>query len=160
MAGMNHTDRERAEAAVRHLCLGLQVVGVRWYGALILAIEPVHGHSPDRRLTVESRIGFFPHRPDGFPDNADELPDLPLAEQVAGLARLAGQDIVGAELGDSYSHLILTFVRECCVRERVSPVVRELDPERRRVGSCVSHGRRRGVVGAEQTQSTVITQAR
>jgi len=113
---MNERDKKLGDAALRQLCLGTQIVGVRWvdhsffidmeYG-LDMLNQGVADHN--LRLTVESRWTVFPTTPDWFPDAEEDLPTLSLEERLAMLARLADQKIVEATLGDRHPHLILTF---------------------------------------------------
>jgi len=112
---MDTRDKRLGEAALRYLCRGTQVVGVRWYAFnFFIEISPVNAQpqgvaKSDLMLTVESRWTVFPTRPDHFPVAAGDLPELSLEERVAALARLAGQDIVDVALGDHHPHLVLTF---------------------------------------------------
>ena len=112
---MDTTDKRLGEAALRHLCLGTQIVGVRWYAFnFFIEIESVIVRPPvvNMRallLTVESRWTVFPTAPDRFPDAESDLPEPPLDERAAMLARLAGQEIVAVALGDRHPHLIVTF---------------------------------------------------
>jgi len=106
-------DKRAAEAVLHDLCLGLQIVGVRWApSTLVVAIEPVAPHAERHRsnllLTIESRWTVFPARPNPVPTTEEDLPELSLDERVVALARLAGQDIVDVHLGDTQPHLILT----------------------------------------------------
>jgi hypothetical protein len=113
---LNKRDKDLGEAALRHLCLGTQIVGVRWFGhTLVIDMEYGIGTlnqgvaEHNLQLTVESRWIIFSTKPDQFPEAEENLPDLSLEERVALLARLADQKIVEVTLGDRHPHLILTF---------------------------------------------------
>lgn len=111
---MNADDKRKAEVILNSQCVGSEIVGVRWYAHnFFIEIESVPTLSisthPDLLLTVESRWTVFPARPERVPEREDDLPDVPLEERVAMLARLAGQKIVSAVLGDEHPHLLLTF---------------------------------------------------
>jgi hypothetical protein len=112
---MDADDKSQAESALRELCLGKQIVGVRWYAFnFFIEIESVNTQLPHAwnialLLTVESRWTVFPAWPVHLPEREQDLPNSSLEERVVTLARLAGQDIVGVRLGDDYPHLILTF---------------------------------------------------
>ncbi len=126
---MNSAAKQQAETLLRQLCLGTQIVGVRWRAfAFTIVLERSTPDTPSPRgvpgpperrdttitaqevdLVVESRWTVFPARPEHFPKREEELPDLALEERVSTLARLAGQDIVDVALGEQEPHLILTF---------------------------------------------------
>jgi hypothetical protein len=111
---MNAREKRRTEAVLCTLCIGLQIVGARWFASSFsIALETVNPHPHRERydlcLTVESHWTVFPTRPERFPASEAELPDMSLEERLVALARLAGQDIVEVSLGDEAPHLILTF---------------------------------------------------
>lgn len=108
---MNRSDKREVETVLQRLCVGTQVVGARWFMGFTILIEPVpaEAYRPDLLLLVESRFTVFPTRPAQFPDVQEDLPELSVEQSVLALIPLAGQRIVTAELGDPYSHLILTF---------------------------------------------------
>ena len=108
---MNTQDKRIGDAALRHLCVGKQVVGARWPVGFFIEIEAVNRLplAGDLLLTVESPWTVFPARPDRFPQRAEDLPELSLEERVVALARLKGQEIIDATLGEEHAHLILTF---------------------------------------------------
>ena len=109
----------QAEALLRRLCLGVEIIGVRWFAGnvtVILSRVAQESDPPADRiafdellLTVESRWCVFPSRPERLPDSEEELPAPSLEERVAALACLTGQPIVDATLGAQCPHLVLTF---------------------------------------------------
>jgi len=106
----SHATR-RGDAALRHLCLGKQIVGVRWSAdTFCIAIEQVVPSAGtavgDLLLTGASRWTVFPSQPERVPRGAEDLPALSLEETVVALARLASQDSVAAALGDAHAHRV------------------------------------------------------
>ena len=111
---MEKTDRAKAESILQALLLGCQVVGAEWYPFefRILFARLDHSHdqpiqqegepngldSRRQLLTIESRWTVYPAQPQCLPDSEEELPQPPLDEQVASLARLSGQAITQAWL--------------------------------------------------------------
>jgi len=112
---LSHSDKQEAESRLRTLCIGLQVVGVRWFAFnFSIAIEPFTPQTPPTHksnlsLTIESRWTIFSTMPDQLPERDEDIPELPLEKKVALLAQLAGHDIVAVSLGNEQPHLMLTF---------------------------------------------------
>jgi hypothetical protein len=122
---MEQADRAEAESILQTLLLGCQVVGAEWYpfefrilfGRVDLSDDQptqqkreLKGLDSSRQLlTIENRWAVYPARPKRLPDSEEDLPQSPLDQQVASLARLSGQAITSVALGESRPHLILDF---------------------------------------------------
>jgi hypothetical protein len=122
---MEQADRAKAESILQALLLGCQVVGAEWYPfefrILFGRVDPSHDQPTQQErepqgldsrrqlLTIESRWTVYPARPKRLPESEEDLPQSPLDQQVASLARLSGQAITQVALGESRPHLILDF---------------------------------------------------
>jgi hypothetical protein len=121
---MEQAEKVAVEAILRRLLLGTQVVGAQWYPfafAILFArltasdqqeagaIMAARVHPSQVTITIESRWAVYPVASDQLPASEKDLPRCELDQQVAALARLAGQDIVSVVLGDKSPHLALGF---------------------------------------------------
>jgi hypothetical protein len=107
------TDRPRAEAILRRLCVGAQVDGIRFGPIPQLLITdhasdkpPVSGQA---YLNLASTWHVYPYRPDTLPRGEDALEMLEEAEEVRRLCELRGALITEVELGADAPDLLLTF---------------------------------------------------
>src|SRR2546423_2881462 len=110
---MDAQDKRRAEAVLRHLCVGAQIDGVRFGIGFVILLDHLNDKHPvsydNIYLNVESRWNVFQELPQDLPAKEQDLPDLPLGQRLCLLANLQGQRVVDAALAHTNPHLILTF---------------------------------------------------
>lgn len=131
-------DKPVAEAMLRRLCLGSEIVGVFWDGfpgitKLMLADNPwakakklpkyaayaKQRPSDECLLMIEYRWAVLETAPKAFSEQeqviASALPEPAIDLQLAELAKLHGDPIVEVRLGVSVGHLILVFDSGRCL---------------------------------------------
>lgn len=107
------TDRPRAEAVLRRLCVGAQVDGVRFGPVLQLLITDHASGKPwiggQVYLNLASAWQIFPARPAALPRGEDEVPEIDEAEELRQLCELREAVIAAADLAPDAPDLLLTF---------------------------------------------------
>ena len=106
---MDPADKARAEAVLRHVCLGRHVCGINFYATPVLVLDvrqpPLRGEA---YLTIESRWALVDAHAAGDIDQAD-VPEQPIEELARYACLLREFPITGARLGETAPHLVLTF---------------------------------------------------
>jgi hypothetical protein len=122
---MDLAERAKAESILQALLPWCEVMGAEWYSfefrILFARLAPRHAQSTpqvgeaqglaSRRqlVTIESRGVVYPAQPERLSDSEEDVPQVPLDQQVATLARPAGQTLTQVALGEGCPHLILDF---------------------------------------------------
>ena len=108
---MRVEDKMRAEAVLRRLCLGAQIDGIR-FGPVLQILISDHGsgkpHIPGQvYLNLGSAWVVFDSAPSSFPDQEEDLPEIPTEEQIRLLCALRERVITEIRLGEEEPHLII-----------------------------------------------------
>ena len=115
---MDPQERQRAIAALRYLCVGAQIVGLRFAPTIHLLLDDVGiAAQPSRRssldgeasLRLESRWSVFPSMAAVFPHEVSDLGPPSVEEQLRLLCALRERVITALELGRTEHHMILTL---------------------------------------------------
>lgn len=104
--------KEIAEKALKFLCVGSQVEGIKFYGTQLLFSESEINH--DRingqiYLNIEGRFSLFHTNEFFLPINLDELPELDWVEGYKLLCELRLKKVIDVKLGENIPHLIIYF---------------------------------------------------
>ena len=104
---MTETDTQVATRVLEHLLKGAEVSGLR-FGTPQLLFDGVNRLPGEAYINLESHWLHFEQRPDQFPLQESEPPEMPRDEELEALLRLRGRTIVNVEIM-SPPHLVLTF---------------------------------------------------
>lgn len=108
---MELKDKRIAEAVLKRLCQGAQIDGIRFGPVLqILITDHSSTQAPIRgqiHLNLASSWALFESLPNPLPDHEDDLPDVPVEQQLQTICGIRELMITDIQLGETQPHLLL-----------------------------------------------------
>jgi hypothetical protein len=105
---IEQSQKELAESTLGPLLIGASVNGLR-FGTLQLIFEPEQNVPSEPYINLASAWTLYPSRPESFPENESDVPDITQDEEILAAVSLRHKVVASVEVLEPWPHLVLTF---------------------------------------------------
>ena len=102
------SQKELAESMLSPLFVGASVSGLR-FGVLQLIFDPDVSVPSEPYINLASAWTLYPVRPESFPENESDIPEVNDEEEVLAAVSLRHKVVSSIEVLEPWPHLVLTF---------------------------------------------------
>jgi len=102
------SQKELAESVLSPLLVGASVNGLR-FGVPQLIFEAGPSLPSEPYVNLASAWTVYPARPDSFPENESDLPEITQEEEIRAAVSLRHKVVSSVEILEPWPHLVLTF---------------------------------------------------